>query len=186
MLIVGLGNPGAEYEKTRHNVGFRVVEMLAANIGVSVCRKGYKSLWGKGKINNKDIFLAKPQTFVNLSGESVLALLKGLNIDLASLLIVHDDLDLPFGEVRVKKSGGSGGHNGLRSIINILGTGDFGRIRIGIGRPPGRQDPAVYVLKPFTKAQREEVEFAVKNASDAALAVVKDGYKIAMNEFNRR
>ncbi len=185
MLIVGLGNPGIEYEKTRHNVGFKVVEMLANTLGVSVCRKGYKSLWGKGKINNKDVFLAKPQTFVNLSGESVFALLKGLNIDPASLLIIHDDLDLPFGEVRVKKSGGSGGHNGLRSIINILGTGDFGRIRVGIGRPPGRQDPAVYVLKPFTKGQREEAEFAVKNASDAALAIVKDGYEVVMNEFNR-
>ncbi|MDO8886297.1 aminoacyl-tRNA hydrolase [Candidatus Oleimmundimicrobium sp.] len=186
MLVVGLGNPGVEYEETRHNLGFKVVETLADNLEISVKKKSYKSLWGEGKIDDKRVFLAKPQTFVNLSGKSVLALLKGLGLDTASLLIIHDDMDLSLGEVRIKKAGGSGGHNGLKSIIKTLGTEDFGRIRVGIGRPSGRQDPAIYVLKLFTKIQKEDAEFAISRAVEAVLLIIKDGYEIAMNKFNKR
>ncbi len=185
MLVVGLGNPGIGYEETRHNVGFKVIETLADILEISIWEKSYRSLWGEGSVGDKKVFLAKPQTFVNLSGRSVSALLKGLNLDVSSLLVVHDDMDLPLGEIRVKRTGGSGGHNGLRSVIETLGTEDFGRIKVGIGRPPGRQDPTVYVLKSFAKAQKEEVEFAIGRAAEAVLSVIKDDYEVAMNEFNR-
>ncbi|HDP70213.1 MAG TPA: aminoacyl-tRNA hydrolase [Actinobacteria bacterium] len=186
MLVVGLGNPGTEYEETRHNLGFKVVEMLAETLRIPIEKKSYKSLWGKGSVNGEDMYLAKPQTYVNLSGESVMAILKGLRLDISSLLVICDDLDLPLGTIRIKFLGGSGGHNGLKSVIEVLGTEDFGRIRLGIGRPLGRQDPAAYVLKPFTKTQKEEMKFAIKEASEAVLAIMRDGYEVAMNEFNKR
>lgn len=184
-LILGLGNPGEEYRDTRHNVGYMVVDRMARDLGIPLEQTAFKALFGRGKVGSEDILLAKPLTFVNLSGGSAKALLDGFEITFFNLLVIHDDLDLPLSTIRVKMGGRSGGHRGLESIIEHLGTNEFGRIRIGIGHPPGRQDPATYVLRPFTRRQWREMDVAVGRAIDAILVVVREGYQKAMSEYNR-
>src|SRR5438552_1736530 len=151
-LIVGLGNPGREYEKTRHNVGFRFVDALAAAHGMTFSKKQSKALVADGTIGDHKVLLAKPQTYMNLSGEAVRGLMDFYKIPLSNLLVVSDDLDIPAGTLRIREKGGAGGQKGLKSIIEHLGTPEFARMRVGIGRPPGRMDPAAYVLQDFDKS----------------------------------
>lgn len=183
-LIVGLGNPGEECARTRHNAGFMVVDLLADNLGVSYWREEAGARVGVVRVGEDDFVLAKPQTYMNRSGASVKRLLDRYDARPADLIVVHDDLDLPETVVRVKRGGGHGGHNGLRSLVDSLGTGEFVRVRLGIGRPPGRQDPADYVLEPMRKEVAERLEGAVPHAAAAVMHVVEHGVEDAMREFN--
>lgn len=183
-LIVGLGNPGEEYASTRHNVGFMVVEVLAQQLGLSLSRNSHEALWTSAPFGDDQIVVAEPTTFMNDSGRAVKALLTDLDLDPGSMLVVHDDIDLPLGEVRVKSGGSSGGHRGVDSIVAVIGTEDFVRARIGVGRPPGKQDPAEYVLRDFSKADRTEIDFAITTAAQAIVHVLEYGLESAMNEYN--
>lgn len=183
-LIVGLGNPGVEYESTRHNAGFMVVERLAQVHGVKLSTKSHSARWGQGKIGDETVLLVEPMTYMNESGVAVKSLLKDKDVLPDHLIVIYDDLDLEPGRVRVRVDGGSGGHKGIKSIISRIGTEGFIRVRVGIGRPPGRQDPADYVLMPFSKDQREEIDFAIAKAADAAEYIITNGAEKAMNEFN--
>lgn len=183
--MVGLGNPGPDYAETRHNVGHRVVDLLAARAG--------GGRFGKHRSNadvlethlaGRRVVLAKPRTYMNVSGGPVAGLLKYYSVAPADLVVVHDDLDLGFGVIRLKAGGGEGGHNGLRSISSAIGTRDYLRVRFGIGRPPGRQDPADFVLKRFSGAERTELEFAVDLAADATEALLADGLEPTQNRFH--
>ncbi|MCL6473144.1 MAG: aminoacyl-tRNA hydrolase [Firmicutes bacterium] len=185
-LVVGLGNPGAEYESTRHNVGFMVIEHIAQAHRVKLGTKSHAARWGQGELAGKTVILAEPMTYMNESGVAVKSLLKDKGIPVDHLIVVYDDLDLEPGRIRVRANGGSGGHKGIKSIISQIGTEQFIRVRVGIGRPPGRQDPADYVLSPFTKNQREEINFAIAKASDAVEYIIANGVTLAMNEFNRK
>lgn len=166
ILIVGLGNPGKEYINTRHNLGFRVVYELAQELGVDLKEHSCKAKWGRKDLEGKDIVFALPQTFVNVSGESVRQLMECFDLTVDDLFVVHDDLELPVGMLRVKKGGGSAGHNGLRSIIENIRDENFKRVRIGIGRPPGKEDPASFVLSAFNEKEEEQIELAVIEAKD--------------------
>jgi peptidyl-tRNA hydrolase, PTH1 family len=181
-LVVGLGNPGSEYADTRHNVGFRVVELLATRAGGGrFSRHRSNADVVEGRLAGRRVVLAKPRTYMNVSGGPVAGLVKYFG---GELVVVHDDLDLGFGVVRLKLGGGEGGHNGLRSISASLGTKDYLRVRFGIGRPPGRQDPADFVLKRFSGAERKELEFAVDLAADATEALLSDGLEPTQNRFH--
>ena len=184
-LVVGLGNPGPDYAETRHNVGFRVVELLAARAGggrFSRHRTNADVL--EARLAGRRVVLAKPRTYMNVSGGPVAGLAKYFSVPIEDLVVVHDDLDLGFGVVRLKRGGGEGGHNGLRSISSAVGTKDYLRVRFGIGRPPGRQDPADFVLKRFSGAEQKELEFAVDLAADATEALLSDGLESAQNKFH--
>lgn len=185
-VIVGLGNPGSDYEETRHNLGFKVVELLAENLGARPAESGCKAVWCVADFGDDDVALVMPQTFMNLSGESVGCVLHKLGAGLRDLVVVHDDMDLALGAVRVKEGGGAGGHNGLTSVIESLGSADFARVRLGIGRPPGKMDPADYVLSPFDPQEREDAEFMVPSAVQAVAHILEHGVDSAMNEYNQR
>ena len=184
-LVVGLGNPGPEYATTRHNVGAMAVEALAERWGGRLKSDRYTrcdvydSRW-----EGHRVVLARGRSYMNESGGPVRALADHFNVPVDRTIVVHDELDIPFGALRVKQGGGDGGHNGLRSIRKVLGTGDTIRIRVGIGRPPGRQDPADYVLKPFAAAQREDLALLIDRADDAIECVIAEGVQIAQNRFN--
>jgi PTH1 family peptidyl-tRNA hydrolase len=184
-IIVGLGNPGARYAATRHNIGWVVVDAVALKCRAKVTKSACRALIGFGRAAGREVLLAKPQTFMNLSGESVAGLLKQTRTGPSDLVVVHDDLDLPLGAVRIRKSGGDGGHNGVSSVISGLGTGAFLRVKVGIGRPPEGVDPAEYVLTPFGPDELEAVEEAVKRAAEAVYAIITAGPEAAMNRFNR-
>ncbi|MRS12321.1 MAG: aminoacyl-tRNA hydrolase [Actinobacteria bacterium] len=183
-IVVGLGNPGPEYENTRHNAGFRVIDLLAENLRVSYWKEEAGAKVGLVRFGQDDLVLAKPQTFMNLSGKAVSKLTQAYDADPSEVIIVHDDLDLPEETVRVKRGGGHGGHNGLRSLTESLGTGDFLRVRIGIGRPPGRQDSADFVLEPMSRRVAERLEAQVPHAAQAVLHVLEHGVDSAMQEYN--
>lgn len=183
-LVVGLGNPGSEYRNTRHNIGFMVVEAFAREHGISLAGRKFEAVWGKGAVNGVEVLAAMPQTYMNLSGSSVWRLADFYQIHGEDILVVHDDMDLPFGRIRVKEKGGHAGHNGLRSIISSLGGGDFTRLRIGIGRPA--HTATDHVLGGFSQPEREELADIVREAVKAAEAVVLLGPIMAMNRFNNR
>lgn len=183
-MVVGLGNPGAEYANTRHNAGFMVVDLLAENLRVSYWKDEAGAKVGAVRFGDEDLVLAKPQTFMNLSGTAVRRLLDAYDVAPGDLIVVHDDLDLPEETVRVKRGGGHGGHNGLRSLTQALGTSEFVRVRVGIGRPPGRQDPADYVLEPMRREVAERLEAVVPHAAQAVLHVLEHGVESAMQEYN--
>jgi len=188
-IIAGLGNPGGEYAATRHNVGFMVVDRMAPELGAAVVKKMGKALVGQGRLGAEKVALAKPQTYMNLSGEAVGALLSWYKLTPADLVVVYDDLDLPPGKVRVRPGGGSGGHKGMQSIIQVLGSEDFPRVRIGIGRPadPGFETArtARYVLSRFTPEEAVIIEEALKLAIAAVRCIVQNGVQQAMNLYNR-
>ncbi|KAE8724012.1 Peptidyl-tRNA hydrolase [Hibiscus syriacus] len=176
-LIVGLGNPGKKYIGTRHNVGFEMVDAIAESEGISITGVNFKSLLGKGFIGNVPVMLAKPQTFMNLSGESVGAIVSYYKIPLKQVLVIYDDLDLPFAKLRLLPKGGHGGHNGMRSIVDRLkGSRDFPRLRIGIGRPPGKMDAVNFVLRPFNRQEREELEFTFQHGTEAIQILLLEGF----------
>lgn len=183
-LIAGLGNPGRIYRSNRHNVGFMVVDQIAARLEVSFARLESKALVAKGAYQGKPIILAKPQTYMNLSGQSLASLVRFYKIDLQNLLVIYDDVDLPLGTLRLRPSGGSAGHRGMVSIIERLGTQDIPRLRVGIGRPPGRKDAAAHVLEDFSKAEAELLPDILARAAEAALAFVADGMEASMNRYN--
>ena len=183
-LVVGLGNPGPDYAHTRHNVGFRVVDSLAARAGGRFSRHRSGADVLEGRLAGQRVVLAKPRSYMNVSGTPVVNVLKYFSVPPSELIVVHDDLDLPFGTVRLKRGGGEGGHNGLRSISTSLGTKDYLRARFGIGRPPGRMDPADYVLRGFSAAERRELDLAVELAADAVEALITEGLEPTQNRFH--
>jgi PTH1 family peptidyl-tRNA hydrolase len=185
-IVVGLGNPGRKYEHTRHNAGFMAVDEFARGLRFALTREKYHALVGKVRIGAGDVLLAKPQTYMNESGRSVGAILRYTSATAADLVVVHDELDLPLGAVRVKAGGGHGGHNGLRSIIEHLGTPEFIRVRVGIGRPPAGGDAADYVLTPFLPGERDAAAEAVARAAEAVRTVIIEGLTAAMNAFNKK
>ncbi|MBB5912720.1 PTH1 family peptidyl-tRNA hydrolase [Nocardia transvalensis] len=184
-LVVGLGNPGSEYERTRHNVGFLVADALAGRVGgrFTVHKKSGADLV-EARLDGRKVLLAKPRSYMNVSGRPVAALARFFSVPATDVIVVHDELDLPFGTVRLKRGGGEGGHNGLRSISSSLTTKDYLRVRFGIGRPPGRQDPADFVLKPFSSVERKEVPVVVEQAADAVEMLLRVGLETAQNQLH--
>ena len=183
-LIVGLGNPGRDYRDNRHNVGFMLIDRLAARLGVAFSRMESRALVTKGEHAERRIILAKPQTFMNLSGQAVGALARYYKIPLENLIIAYDEVDLPFGSLRIRASGGSGGHKGISSVIERLGTEDIPRLRIGISRPPGRKEAADYVLQDFTNSECKELPAILDQAVEAVLVFIEQGINAAMNKYN--
>ena len=185
-LIVGLGNPGRDYEKTRHNTGFEAIDMLAEKLGIQVAEKKYKGLCGKARIGSEQVLLLKPQTYMNLSGESVRAAADFYKIAPEHIIVIYDDIDLEVGRLRLRAKGSAGGHNGIRNIIAHMGTQEFPRIRIGVGAKPDRMDLADYVLGRFSREEQGQIEDGCREASAAASAIVEEGIEAAMNQFNRK
>ena len=183
-LIVGLGNPVLAYRHNRHNVGFMVVDTLADKLEIPLKRVKFKAQIGNGKLEDIPIIIAKPLTFMNKSGEAVAPLVRYFKVPLERLLVIHDDMDLPLGTLRMRPSGGSAGHNGMLSIFDKLGTNAIPRLRVGIGRPPGRMDPADYVLQDFPKSDEELLKMVIAQACEAALAFITTGLEKAMNTYN--
>jgi PTH1 family peptidyl-tRNA hydrolase len=185
-LIVGLGNPGREYRWTRHNMGFLLIDELARENQIPVTRRGLKALYGRGRIAQIDVILAKPQTFMNLSGEAVQRLLHFFRIPPEDLIVLQDDLDQPWGKIRIRLRGSSGGHRGIQSIQDAIGSGGFVRFKIGIGRPPVRQqDPADYVLDPLEDWEKKEIETILKRGREAIEILLSQGSQEAMNRFHK-
>lgn len=185
-LIVGLGNPGKEYLFSRHNLGFMVVDRLADDLDIRVARSQFDSLTGDGTISGNRIILAKPQTYMNLSGNAVAGLLRYFKLEIEDLIVIHDELDLPFDIVRIKKGGGDGGNKGVRSIMNQLGSPDFVRVRIGIGKPPRKEMTEDHVLGRFFPEEMQSLPDVLVRAADAVEAIIKSGLANAMNQFNQR
>lgn len=191
-LIVGLGNPGREYAANRHNVGFHCVNHLARQCGIQLNRRKGRSRVGVGRVEGKEVVLAKPATYMNLSGEAVKLLMQQYDVPIAGLVVAHDDMDLPLGKLRLRQGASAGGHRGAASIIAALGTQDFVRLRIGIGRPEGTDgrrgaggdDVVGYVLGDFTRADREVVEGAIDRAVEAIRCLLTEGLTVAMNKYN--
>ncbi len=183
-LVVGLGNPGPEYSGNRHNVGFGIVEALAARMGGRFKSHKARADVIEGRLAGQRVVLAKPRSYMNESGGPVSALRDFFKVPLDRLVVVHDELDLPFAGLRLKLGGGDNGHNGLKSLRRSLGSGDFNRVRFGIGRPPGRMDAAAFVLRDFSAAERKELDALVEHAADAIEALVVDGMEKAQNTFN--
>ena len=184
-LVVGLGNPGDNYSRTRHNLGFMVADLLAARLGAKF--KAHKRSGAEvvsGRLAGHSVLLAKPRCFMNESGRQVGPLAKFYSVAPADIIVIHDDLDLDFGRIRLKIGGGEGGHNGLRSVVAALGTKDFQRVRIGIGRPPGRKDPAAFVLENFTATERPEVPTICEQAADATELLIELGLETAQNRVH--
>lgn len=184
-LIVGLGNPGREYEKTRHNCGFRAIDLLAASLGCKIDRVKFQGLYGQVNYNGKKLLLLKPQTFMNLSGRSVLQLSAYFNIPPARIIVLFDDISLAPGRLRVRPDGSAGGHNGIKSIIAELGSQDFPRVKIGVGaKPTADYDLAAWVLSTFSAAEEKALKNALVWAGEAALAVIDHGVPEAANRYN--
>ena len=183
-MFVGLGNPGREYEQSRHNVGFLAVDYIAEEWRVSISRYQRKALVGKKKIGENTYFLVKPQTYMNLSGKAVNSLVKYYKINLDNILVLFDDLDLPFGVIRLRKIGGSSGQKGMRSIIDSFKTQDIPRLRIGVGRPPGRRDPADFILDTFLKKELADLPFILESCKKAAETFALCGIEKAMTKYN--
>ncbi len=183
-LVVGLGNPGAEYRETRHNIGFLVVDELARRWRIDSWREQFEALAVKTRVGDEAVVLAKPLTFMNLSGQAVAGLAGFYKIEPADVLVVTDDVALPLGRLRARREGGAGGHNGLKSLIQHLGTQAFPRVRVGVGRGDSRRDLADHVLGRFEAGERETVSAAVLRAADATEAFISDGIERVMNVFN--
>lgn len=184
-LIVGLGNPGREYEKTRHNAGFRCLDLLADSLNIRVDKLKFQGLYGQGTYNGKKIFLLKPQTYMNLSGRSVLQLSAYFGIPPQQIIVLFDDISLAPGRLRIRSDGSAGGHNGIKSIIQELGSQDFPRVKIGVGAKPNPEfDLADWVLSTFSSLEEKALAVALRNAADGALAIIDSGVPEAANKFN--
>ncbi|MCD6300351.1 MAG: aminoacyl-tRNA hydrolase [Dehalococcoidales bacterium] len=190
-LIVGLGNPGRFHANNRHNIGFMCLNHFAKKHVISFDKKQSRARIGSGKVANNEVVVAKPQTYVNLSGQSVSLLVKKFNINLDNLLVIHDDLDLPLGKIRIRHGGSSGGHKGIDSIISSLGSEDFSRLRIGIGRPMAtgnapisEADIIAYVLSDFTLEEKQTIIPVIPRVSEAIFCILTEGLTIAMNKYN--
>ena len=185
-IIVGLGNPGKQYEHTRHNVGFEVIDRLAEKNDILMTERKHRAFCGKGLIGGQKVMLLKPQTFMNLSGESVKSAVDFYQIGTDELIVVYDDVSLSPGQLRIRRAGSAGGHNGIKNIIAQLGTQEFPRVKVGVGEKPERMDLADYVLSHFSKGEWEMMEDAFKEAADAVEVMIADGVDAAMNRFNAK
>ena len=183
-MIVGLGNPGPAYRHTRHNFGFLAVDELADELNIQVKRLKFKAMIGEGRFNGNMVVLVKPMTFMNESGRAVAPLLRYFKLPLSNLLVIHDDLDLPLGTLRLRPSGGTSGQRGMASIITHLGTQEFPRMRLGIGRPPGQMDPVDYVLKNFLPSENELLAIVLRTAVEASQNFINEGLTQTMNKYN--
>ena len=183
-LIFGLGNPGREYERTRHNIGYFALDKLSMEWNIEISRYRYKSMVGEGEFAGNRILLVKPQTYMNKSGNAVYSFMKFYKVGSKRLLVIHDDLDLPFGSIRIREDGGSAGQRGMESIISKIGTDEFSRLRIGIGRPPGRMDPMDYVLRKFTKESKTDLELVLGTVIRSIEVMLIDGIEKAMTSYN--
>jgi PTH1 family peptidyl-tRNA hydrolase len=185
LLVVGMGNPGENYARTRHNIGFMVADLLAGRLGSKF--KAHKRSGAEvatGRLAGRSVVLAKPRCYMNESGRQVGPLAKFYSVQPADIIVLHDDLDVDFGRIRLKLGGGEGGHNGLRSVASALVNKDFQRVRIGIGRPPGRKDPATFVLEPFSASERSEVPTICEQAADATELLIELGLEPAQNRVH--
>ena len=185
-IIAGLGNPTREYEKTRHNVGFDTIDVLADKLNTSVDEKKFKGLYGRGIIAGEKVILLKPQTFMNLSGESVREAADVYKVDPEHIIVIYDDISLDVGQLRIRKKGSAGGHNGIKNIIAHLGTQEFPRIKVGVGDKPKGMDLADYVLGHFSKEDQAKMDEAFKDAADAAEMILDKGMDAAMNHYNMK
>jgi len=185
-LIFGLGNPGSRYQFTRHNIGFMVLEKIAAQWEVELKQKSFDALWNRGKVAGLNVLLAMPQTYMNLSGNAVRKLLTYFKADVNNLIVIHDDLDLPFGTVRLKTGGGNAGHKGLKSIVSCLGSADFMRVRLGIGKPSDKSRIEGYVLEGFETKEDAVLPQIIQLAADAAADIVISGMQTAMAKYHTK
>lgn len=183
-LIIGLGNPEEEYSKTRHNMGFNVINMLSEEYKIDVKQKKFQALYGSGIIGNEKVILLKPQTYMNLSGNSVKEIVEFYKIEKEKILVIYDDMDIEPGKIKVRKKGSAGGHNGMKSIIQMLGTEEFSRIRVGIGRPIHKGDDINYVIGPIPKDEILKLNDGIEKAKNAVVEVLKNGIENAMNKYN--
>lgn len=184
-LIVGLGNPGPIYDLTRHNLGFRVVELLGGRYQIPLTRASLKARWGQGQVDGTPVVLAQPTTYMNLSGQAVARLLQYFRLSPQQLVVIHDDLDVPFGRLKLVRGGGAGGHRGVKSIQEHLASTDFYRVKLGLGRPPALMNPEAFVLAPFALEEQEAVVGMVERASRAVVTLVTLGLAAAQNQFHR-
>ncbi|MCR2043890.1 aminoacyl-tRNA hydrolase [Anaerosalibacter massiliensis] len=182
--VIGLGNPGKKYEKTRHNIGFNTVDLLASRNSIEINKIKFKSVYGRGQIGNENVLLVKPQTYMNNSGISILELYKYYKIPIENILVIVDDIDIDFADIRIKRKGSAGTHNGLKSIIYHLERDDFPRIKIGIGSPPPEWDLADFVTSKFQKKEEKLIQEAVEIACEAIETIIRKNIDIAMNKFN--
>ncbi len=183
-LVVGLGNPGREYRNTRHNMGFLALDHLAAHWSITALKVQGKAIISTAQYAGNKVILAKPQTYMNLSGQAVSALMNFYKVPLEHLLVIHDDVDIPFGTIRIRPGGGFGGQKGVGSIIEKLGTQEFARMRLGVGRPPGQMDTANYVLQSFSKEDEEFLQSVFAKSDEAVETFIAEGLNTAMNRFN--
>ena len=185
MLVVGLGNPGLEYAATRHNVGFVCADVLATRAGIQFNQRRARSQVAIGELVGTRVVLAKPLTYMNLCGEAVRRLLQEFGVPLRDMLVVYDDVDLPLGKIRLRGFGSPGTHNGMRNIVQVLGTEQFARLRIGVGQPPEHVDVRDYVLSPFQPAERDMAREAIERAAQAVVSLIERGWTKTMTEYNR-
>ncbi len=183
-LIAGLGNPGRAYAATRHNIGFMVVDRLAADYGIGVERSKFNARFGRGTIEGRAVILAKPQAYMNRSGLPLSQLTRFFKIPCTDLIVIHDDMDIAFGRIKIKQKGGSGGHKGIRSLREAFGDDRFVRVRVGVGRPTAHQDAADYVLANFSPAERRMLDEVIAQAREAVVTILREGAQVAMNRFN--
>jgi len=183
-IIVGLGNPGKEYEKTRHNTGFMVIDKLSKKYKIDISKEKHKALIGTGTIEGEKVLLVKPQTFMNLSGESIQEIMNFYKEDIDNLIVVFDDIDLPIGTIRIKQNGSAGTHNGVKSIVKELNSKEFKRIKVGIGGPDEKANLIGHVLGKFSSEEFEKIDESVTNAAEAVVDIIKDGVLKAMNKYN--
>ncbi|MCI0482944.1 MAG: aminoacyl-tRNA hydrolase [Candidatus Dadabacteria bacterium] len=186
ILVAGLGNPGSEYASTKHNLGYLTVDEIGKRAGIDLKKKKFSGVYGEGTFNNDKLILLKPETYMNRSGESVSTVASFYHIPVENIIIVHDELDLPAGTVRIKAGGGSAGHKGVMSVMGELGSGDFIRVRIGIGKPGEKKGAVSHVLSKFRKEESELVSESVLRAADAVLEIIQHGLQKAMNKYNVR
>jgi len=183
-LIAGLGNPGRAYAATRHNIGFMVVDRLATDYGIGVERSKFNARFGRGTIEGRAVILAKPQAYMNRSGPPLSQLTRFFKIPCNELIVIHDDMDIAFGRIKIKQKGGSGGHKGIRSLREAFGDDRFVRVRVGVGRPTAHQDAADYVLANFSPAERRMLDEVIAQAREAVVTILREGAQVAMNRFN--
>ena len=183
-LIVGLGNPEEDYSKTRHNMGFNVVNKIAKKYGIEINKKKFDSLYGEGIIENEKVILLKPQTYMNLSGKAIIQVVNFYKIPLENICVIYDDMDIEKGIIKIRKKGGAGSHNGMKSVVVELNSEDFARIRVGIGTPKFKDDSINYVIGAIPEEEVKVLDEGTTKAADAMIAILKDGIEIAMNKFN--